>query len=429
MATKKRLNEAQLGKELSVLFRRPGIAGAGARRLLAKLREKGFAATLPRVQAWLQSNEAVGPQQAAPPPGTYQRQREYTVLAPNAVHEADVLFLPTDPSTRDRYALTIVDLASRFKWAVPLRDKESGTIAKALMSVYDSRKIPLTWPKQLKVDAGKEFQGAVSQMLEQHGVEVRRANKADHRAQSMIESWNGHLARLIFGEQRVREAESGVIQRAWVHNLPAILKEVNGDKNPIIRETPAKAIKQRVVVPPSPPELPLDKQKDVLAVGTPVRVLAQEPDEGGRFRATDPRWSREVFKVVEYRVSPQTPIQYRTSWSKTRWLLREQLMPVKPGTKDSKRAVEPEVAAAKAKNAEAAKEVAAGEKYIVERIVRPNTKAGQAGYTVKWKGYPASQNTVEPRTQLLKDVPQLVAEFDKKHNVVWKAKGLYTWKK
>ena len=37
-------------------------------------------------------------------------------------------------------------------------------------------------------------------------------------------------------------------------------------------------------------------------------------------------------------------------------------------------------------------------------------------YTVKWKGYPSSQNTEEPRASLIEDVPDIVNEFEKKYN-------------
>ena len=233
-AMAKRLSDEQLAKELERLFSQPGIAGVGAKRLLEKLRARGFSAGLARVQKWMASNETAGPAVAAPAPNTYQRQRVYDVIKPNAVHELDVLFLPRDPDG-SRYALTFVDLASRFKWAYPMADKESGTVAKAIKAVYESKRVPLTWPKEVKVDAGKEFEGQVTTLLQGHGVKIRRAKKADHRAQSMIESFNGQLAKRIFGEQRSEEGRTGIIKRAWVATLPAILKEINSEKNALTK--------------------------------------------------------------------------------------------------------------------------------------------------------------------------------------------------
>ena len=70
---------------------------------------------------------------------------------PNAVHQADVLFLPHDRLGRKtfKYALTIVDVASRYKEAEPLSTKEAKEVADALSRIY--RRGPLKWPNLLQV--------------------------------------------------------------------------------------------------------------------------------------------------------------------------------------------------------------------------------------------------------------------------------------
>ena len=45
----------------------------------------------------------------------------YGATAPNGVHQIDLLFLPTDPATHARYALTVIDLATRAVAAHPLK--------------------------------------------------------------------------------------------------------------------------------------------------------------------------------------------------------------------------------------------------------------------------------------------------------------------
>ena len=61
---------------------------------------------------------------------TYQRRgTKFDVPVPNQVHRADLLYLPRDRPPRSRktfkYALTVVDVASRFKEAEPLATKEA----------------------------------------------------------------------------------------------------------------------------------------------------------------------------------------------------------------------------------------------------------------------------------------------------------------
>ena len=63
-----------------------------------------------------------------PAPRTIPRP-SFDVNFPNAVHQADLLFLPHDKLPRGKkifkYALTVVDIASRFKAAEPLTSKDS----------------------------------------------------------------------------------------------------------------------------------------------------------------------------------------------------------------------------------------------------------------------------------------------------------------
>ena len=65
-----------------------------------------------------------------------------------------------------KYALTVVDIARRYKEAEPLTSKNSDEVARAFQSIY--RRSPLTWPNMLQVDPGREFMGAVTKEMEKH---------------------------------------------------------------------------------------------------------------------------------------------------------------------------------------------------------------------------------------------------------------------
>ncbi|GFR65768.1 LOW QUALITY PROTEIN: hypothetical protein ElyMa_005539700 [Elysia marginata] len=81
---------------------------------------------------------------------------KFDVGTPNEVHQADLLFLPHDLIGRKtyKYALILVDVASRYKEAEPLASKEATEVAAALARIY--RRGPLRWPKLLQVDPGRE---------------------------------------------------------------------------------------------------------------------------------------------------------------------------------------------------------------------------------------------------------------------------------
>ena len=135
---------------------------------------------------------------------------KFDVAMPNEVHQADLLFLPHDRVGRKtfRYALTVVDVASRYKEAEPLATNEAKDVADALSRIY--RRGPLKWPKLLQVDPGREFMGAVSQLLAKHSVQVRRGRVDIHRDQGIVERWNRTLAERLFGHQyAIRGQQSG----------------------------------------------------------------------------------------------------------------------------------------------------------------------------------------------------------------------------
>ena len=97
-------------------------------------------------------------------------QPRFDVSTPNKVHQADLLFLPHDKLPRGRkvykYALTVVDVASRYKEAEPLTSKGSDEVVKAFQAVY--KRSSLTWPEMLQVDPGREFMGSVTKEMENH---------------------------------------------------------------------------------------------------------------------------------------------------------------------------------------------------------------------------------------------------------------------
>ena len=105
---------------------------------------------------------------------------KFNVPVRNEVHQADLLFLLHDRSRKTfKYALTVVDLATRFKEAQPLAMKEAREVATALERIYHWS--PLCWPKLLKVDPAHEVMGTVNQLLVTHDVKVRRGRLDIHR--------------------------------------------------------------------------------------------------------------------------------------------------------------------------------------------------------------------------------------------------------
>ena len=153
--------------------------------------------------------------------------------AENEVHQADLLFLPYDTVKFGRinktykYALTLVDLGTRHKEAEPLTSNDSKKVAMAFEKKY---KRHLKYPKLLQIDPGREFMGAVTQLMAKRNVRIRRGQPEIRRHQGVVERFNRTLAERLFGYQYAKELENPHKRnREWVKRLPEVLKALNAE--------------------------------------------------------------------------------------------------------------------------------------------------------------------------------------------------------
>src|SRR5271154_1039725 len=89
--------------------------------------------------------------------------RPYKVAAVDQQWQADVVEMIPYANVNDgyKYLLTIIDLFSRFAWAVPLKDKTGREVADAFRLVFaQGRK-----PQRLQTDDGREFDNRIVQHL------------------------------------------------------------------------------------------------------------------------------------------------------------------------------------------------------------------------------------------------------------------------
>ena len=268
------------------------------------------------------------------PAPRYVPRPKFDVSVPNEVHQADLLFLPHDRVKRKtyKYALTVVDIASRYKEAEPLPSKESAEVAGALSRIY--KRGPLKWPKLLQVDPGREFMGSVSQLLAKHAVSVRRGRVDIHRDQGVVERWNRTLAERLFGHQYAQEMRlpEGARSTEWVARLPAVVAALNGEPTRLTGKKPSAAIKAKKVAsnPSLPAHRPVGLKEQKLPSDVGVRYLYQpgELEGGGRRRATDPVWSFEVHRLGRSVTKPGEPVVYYLEDGPARGFVREELLVV-----------------------------------------------------------------------------------------------------
>ena len=239
------------------------------------------------------------------PAPRYISRPKFDVSLPNAVHQADLLFLPHDKLPHGRkvykYALTVVDVASHYKAAEPLTSKESDEVSKAFQRIY--KRGPLKWPQLLQVDPGREFMGAVTKVMQNNKTGIRRGRTGIHRDQAIVERFNRILAKRLFSYQYAVEMNmknSDKRSTEWVKRLPEVVSAFNNEVTRLIGKKPAQAIMEKFIYskPSTPYSRPVGMNDKELPTLVNERYLYQPGElEGGGKRATDPIWSLKVYNI------------------------------------------------------------------------------------------------------------------------------------
>ena len=254
---------------------------------------------------------------------------------PNDTHQADILYLPHDRYEKKvyKYALNIVDVASRYKGSYQLTTKNSKEVAQAFQWIYENTL--LTYPKTLIIDDGEEFYGDTTKLMEKHDVIIQRGDPSQHRSQGIMERFNRTLADRLFSYQYHKELEDpSKSNREWVSKLQNVVCALNNEKTRLTGMKPIDAIKETLVRQGFSQPVK-DYQEKLLDVGTKVRYLYESGGLEGyqcggerRKRSTDPIWSVDVYKIKDRYIKKYQPTLYYLDGGPKRSFVFEELQPI-----------------------------------------------------------------------------------------------------
>lgn len=321
----------------------------------------------------------------------------FNVPIPNAVHQADLLFMPHDKGFK--YALVVVDACNSVTDAEPLKNKNAETVKDAFVKIY-ARTI-LKMPERIEVDSGTEFKSVVAKYFADHNVGVRVAKVARHRQQAMVEKRNQIIGTVLFKRMVAQELLTEQPSTEWVDDLPVVIREMN------------KQVRQ------SPPKRPNDSDPmckgdacNLIPKGTKVRVQLEQPQDVatgkrliGKFRSTDIRWDPTPRTVKEILIKPGSPPMYLLNGN----IGSRKIEPV-AHTKNQLQVVPKNeekpshklIADPKSKH-----------QFVVEKILEKKKVKNRWCYKIKWAGWPEKYNSFEPVKIITEDVPKIAADFEK----------------
>ena len=212
--------------------------------------------------------------------------------------------------------------------------KNSKEVAWVFQWIYENT--PLTYPKTLIIDDGKEFSGDMTKLMKKHDVMIQHGDPSQHRWEGIVERFNRTLADRLFSFQYHKELENpSKSTREWVSILHNVFSALNNEKTRLIGMKPIDAIKQNLVKQEFSQPVK-DYEEKLLDVGTKVGYLYEPGELEGqqyngekRKRSTsDPIWSVDVYKIKDRYVQKHQPTLYHLDGGPNRSFVFEELQTI-----------------------------------------------------------------------------------------------------
>jgi hypothetical protein len=298
---------------------------------------------------------------------------------------ADLLMLPTAKS-KNRYLLVVDDLASDNFDIEPLKTKEPKEVLSAFKIMFTRPYIKKPYAS-IRTDDGNEFKGVFAKWLHDESILHKIAISGRHKQLSNVENLNKQLGRLLNGYMNSKEEELGHVFKEW--DDKKILDTIRKDFNKLRKKSTDDPHTAEYDVP----EVVEPKYK----VGDIVYRISEFPlsalghkQNTDKFRAGDYRYDivpRKVIKILSYSGKPAT----------------RYFLDFLPNVSYSDNEL---------KLAHGAQEV---EKFVVKEIIGKQIIKKKVYYLVWWKNYLKKDATLEPKDELMKDVPDLIAQYESSH--------------
>ena len=300
-----------------------------------------------------------------------------------------------------KWLLVAVDLFSKKVWARALKDKKAGLnadVVKAFKSILDEMK---QTPTTVRSDRGSEFiSKAFQDLLKQNNIKQILSQPGKPWSNGQVEKMNQTLKRII---KKYRFVDN----KDWVKLLPDILENINNVPNDTTGLSPNDIIADKSLWEQVNDNITGKVKKftntDVpkFEVGDIVRV--QMPS------GSDTNWSREVFKIEEI-FRPRTVSSFAPSYfiSDMRGKLVSEKGVIKRFYNEDLLKI-PDIE----------EEDDHDNKFTISRIVRPTVRNNVPSYEIRWKNYTAKDNTIEPRDNLLEDIPKKLRAYERSNKIEW----------
>ena len=192
------------------------------------------------------------------------------------------------------YILTVIDVLSKYAWAVPLKSKGGSETADAIVEIIRASG---RCPKNLQTDMGKEFYNVdVQKILKKHN--VNHYSTYSMLKASIVERFN----RTLKSDMWKMFTLNGNYK--WIDELPRLVSDYNARKHRTIGMRPAN-------VTPAIAERLLDTVYSVIKIAGPAKFKVGDSVRVSKYKTIfekgyTPNWTTEVFTIVKVHTNPVT---------------------------------------------------------------------------------------------------------------------------
>lgn len=378
------LNEEQLKKLNKIYYDEKNFFGRDRLFQLANSGNDNVSISRRQIDSWLKKQEIHQMFLRPKAPKMIQR----TVLKhPNSQIGLDLIDMSRNEYEGYKWIFTAIDLFSKKAYAIPMKNKDNKTVAKAFEKIIEKIDAPIS---SVRSDNGSEFVSKTFQsLLESHNIKQVLSLPAKPQSNGNIERFNQTLKRLLKQATLVKKSYD------WVSLIDTCVDNYNNTvqsttkaiPNNVEEEDDYETIQENIHNAVSDRN---DSNKTVYATFTKVRIVEKDIDKGTN-------WSKKIY-TIEKSYKPRgtvSSVYYKLKGLKQKFYNHD-LQPIL--------AVQ--------------NQIDIPEVFVISKIVEPSVQGGVGGYLIMWKGY-KGETTFQTRENLMEDVPKMIQKYESQNNIKW----------
>ena len=263
-----------------------------------------------------------------------------------------------------KYVLMVIDIFSKFGWAIPIKFKTGEAVKEALLKIFQER-----MPKKIWADKGTEFWNVeVKKMLQKHNILLYSTENEEKC--SVIERWNRTIKNQLWKYFTANSTHK------YIDILPNLVERYNNTKHRAIQMTPTEALKpenhDRVFAHLYTKKMQeMGEQKPKFQKGETVRLAVQKDKFEKSYIIS---WSDKVYTIKQ--ILATRPVTY--------------IVADDQGKQHKGTFYEQELQSVKT------------DLFRVQKILKYKTEGGRRYGYVKWIDYDSSYNSWVPVDELIK---------------------------